>query len=328
MVWARSPGHYEVWYTTLSHRASSTGFWIRYTLEAPTHGEAYAQLWFARFDAHDPAATFGINRRFPISQLRSETSPFLLAIGDAYLRHDPMQGSLAGSGHEVRWDLRWRPATRTVRFLPDLAYHSNLATTKVHSPNQDIRLSGEIVVDGQRYAMDGDAAGQTHVWGRKHAYSWGWAHCNSFDPPGASLEVLSVRLQRASVILPTLTMFTLFLDGEQFAFRQPWAMPFARSHYATGTYIFSGAHATARIEGSFSCRPEDMILAEYVDPDGDPAFCHNSCCAAAEVKVWRRSPFVGRWREHRRLATATGGHFEWGGRAGDVLRVKKSHEAV
>ena len=54
MRWAFQRGHYEVWYATLSHLASRTGFWIRYTLEAPEegHGEPYAQLWFARLSTN------------------------------------------------------------------------------------------------------------------------------------------------------------------------------------------------------------------------------------------------------------------------------------
>ena len=71
-----------------------------------------------------------------------------------------------------------------------------------------------------------------------------------------------------------------------------------------------------------------MVLAEYLDPDGDPAFCHNTCCADARVTVKRRSPFVGRFRDDRVLVANRTAHFEWGGRAGDVVNVRKQHRAV
>ncbi len=38
MRWEFQRGHYEVWYATLTHLPSRTGFWIRYTLAAPTEG--------------------------------------------------------------------------------------------------------------------------------------------------------------------------------------------------------------------------------------------------------------------------------------------------
>jgi hypothetical protein len=336
MVWDGRAGHYEVWYATLSHRASGTGFWIRYTLEAPRlgDGEPYAQLWFARFDPGDPTATFGINHRLPASQLAASAPPFSLSIGDATLRHDGMRGALAGGGHEVSWDLRWRPSPSTYHHLPELIYRTDRVDTKVVSPNLDVAIDGEIVVDGKRYELAGDPGGQTHLWGRKHAYQWAWSHCNGFDGQapdrerGAVFESISVRLKRGAVLLPRLTLFTLYLEGEEFAFREFWKLPLARSDFATGNYHLIGMTPESRVEARFTCRAEDMVLAEYVDPDGDPAFCHNTCAADAVVTVKRRSPFVGRFRDWRTLTSRRMAHFEWGGRAGDVVNVKKVHRAV
>ena len=44
--WDGRPGHYEVYYLTLTDRASGCGIWIRYTMVAPTDGgQATASLW-------------------------------------------------------------------------------------------------------------------------------------------------------------------------------------------------------------------------------------------------------------------------------------------
>src|SRR3954465_9657968 len=87
MRWQFQRGHYEVWYAPATHLASRTGFWIRYTLEAPEegHGEPYAQLWFARFDREQPDRTFGFNKKFPIAELRQEPAPFRIRIADGEL---------------------------------------------------------------------------------------------------------------------------------------------------------------------------------------------------------------------------------------------------
>src|SRR5207253_1175385 len=100
MMWRGQPGHYEGWYLTLSHRASRTGFWIRYTLEAPStaHGQPYAQLWFCRGDGRAPEKTFGINRRFPIASLSHTQSPFSVTINDSQATHEGMKGTLSGNG--------------------------------------------------------------------------------------------------------------------------------------------------------------------------------------------------------------------------------------
>jgi hypothetical protein len=328
MRWQYQPGHYEVWFATLSHRASRTGFWIRYTLEAPeaSHGEPYAQLWFARFSGDDPKKTFGINRRFPIASLAPSETPFRVAIEDAAITSSSAKGALKGDGHEVTWDLSWTPAPYVHHHLPSALYKTSLSDTLVLSPNLDVRATGAITVDGEHYALDGDPLGQTHVWGKKHAYSWAWAHCNAFDGADAALETLSVRLRRGPVVLPKLTLLSLYLDGEaeKLSLTDFWTLPLARSDYGTGRYVLHASSAAWKLEAELTCRADDMIMTEYVDPDGDPAYCHNTECADARVTVWRRSPFVGRFRQHRTLTSTRCAHFEWAARAGDPL-VRKRH---
>lgn len=324
-------GHYEVWYATLTHLASRTGFWIRYTLEAPRpgDGEPYAQLWFSRFSPESPEHTFGVSRRLPIGDFVAAADPFSVEIAGSKLSLDEMRGALSGGGHEIAWDLRWPRSLTTFQHLPSLVYKLERVDTKVQSPNPDLAISGTIEVDGHRYHFDGDPGGQSHVWGRKHAYQWAWSHCNGFDgAPHALFESISVKLKRGQIILPTITLFALRLDGEETAFRDPWTLPLARSTYQTGSYHLIGANADTRIEAQFTARADDTLLAEYLDPDGDPAFNHITCSADCTVVVKKRSPFVGRWRDHRTLSSKHLAHFEWGARAGDVLRVKKTLQSI
>ncbi len=332
MRWQFQRRHYEVWYATLTHLATKTGFWIRYTLEAPTegHGEPYAQLWFARFSP-DSERSFGFNRKLSIAELRQEPSPFRLRLGDNELTDGGMKGRLAGEGHEASWELSWKPAAAAHHHLPSPLYKAAFAETLVLSPSLNVPVSGRIVVDGETYALDGDPLGQTHIWGKKHAYSWAWSHCNAFEGArGAALETLSVRLRRGAVVLPKLTLLSLYLDGEDPAelhFRELWQLPLARSEYGTGRYHLAAVNAELKIEAELTCRPDDMIMAEYVDPDGEPAYCHNTEHADATVKIQRRSPFVGRFRDWRTLTCRGGAHFEWAARAGDPL-VRKRHVPI
>lgn len=329
LVWQGQPGHYEVYYATLSHPETQTGFWIRYTLESPQagHGEPYAQLWFATFDPNDSTKTFAYNRRFPIDALTTKGGPFQLQIGDAVLRHDGMKGSLASPDHKAEWDLRWQPAERLHLHLPTAVYPRSFADTKVQSPNLNVAAHGSITVDGRRYECVGAPLGQTHLWGRKHAYSWAWAHCNAFEGDrGVAFEALTVRLRRGPVVTPSLTIFSLYLDGQSpslIEFREPWQLPFSRSEYGTGRYFLTGQNLTHKVEVEMTCRPEDLILTEYVDPDGEAAFCHNTECASATVKIWKRRGLLG-WTEDRVIVSKNMAHYEWGARAGDPL-VKKRH---
>jgi hypothetical protein len=326
----RRRGHYEVWYLTLNDPATRDGYWIRYTLESPLdgHGEPYAQLWFARFSASDPARTFGINRKLPIASYAAATAPFSVTLGGNRLCHDSARGALSGDGHAAEWDLRWTPSPRTLFQLPKVMYRrGGVGETTVQSPNVDIAISGTITVDGQRFTLAGARGGQTHLWGRKHANAWAWGHCIAFDDtPGAALEVLAVRLVRRGFALPPMTVCTLWLDGETLAFnRFDHALLAPAATLGTGLFRFTARSLTERLEGELSCRPEDMVRAHYHDPDGDPSFCHNTCVGDLRLTLSRR--IRGRWKESATLVAPRRGHFEVAGRAPDPA-VTREHVTV
>ncbi len=324
-----SPGHYEVWYLTCNHRPSRTGYWIRYTLESPLpgHGDPYCQLWFAHFDRGDPRRNFAINHRLPIAAMGAADAPFAITLGDARLTHDSMSGVLVGGGHEARWDLRWLPALVTHHHLPDVMYQrGGLGETTVLSPNLSVPVSGEIEVDGRLHAMVAEPGGQTHLWGRRHAHQWAWGHCNAFEGrPRAAFEALTVRLERLGVVLPPLTIAALHLDGELLAFNQFRHTLRNRGTMGTGSYRLDAEGPLARLHAEFTCRPEDMVVAEYADPDGAPSYCANTEVGTLDLLVERRG--LTGWREAARLHSPFGGHFEVGARVRDPA-IARDHRTV
>ncbi|HVV87913.1 MAG TPA: hypothetical protein VHE35_32960 [Kofleriaceae bacterium] len=329
-----SPGRYEVWYLTFNDPATGDGFWIRYTLEAPAdgHGEPYAQLWFARFasaSGAEPArATFGINRRQPIATMTAVDEPFSVTIGANRLAHDAARGALSGGGHAAEWDLQWTPNPRTMHWLPSVMYRrGGVGETTVLSPSPDVSLRGTVVVDGRTYTLDGAPGGQTHLWGRKHAFAWGWAHCNAFDgAPGLALELLTVRLRRRGLTLPWLTLATLRTPDEELAWnRFDQAIVSPRPVCETGRLRFAAVGLTAKLEGELTAPPERFVRAEYADPDGEPAWCHNTCAADLKLTLSRR--VRGRWKVERELASAGRAHFELGARDPDPA-VTRLHQTI
>jgi hypothetical protein len=313
-----SAGHYEVWYLTMSDETSAAGYWIRYSITTPDRGrgEPYAQLWFARFDRRNPAQSFAINRKLPIQTFASESRPFAVRIGDAELTHAGCRGQLHGSGHEVRWALKWRPGGRTYRPLPVVMYRgSGLGDTAMLTPNLDVPVRGSITIDGSEHAIAGAPGVQTHLWGRKHAHWWAWGHCNAFaGRRGAVLETLTLGLERFGRVLPPLTLFTLFVDGEVLRFNQLADAVTTSGDCGTGYYRFSGGHRRIRVEGEFTCAPAQMVQAVYVDPDGQRAWCANTEIGDLRVTVWKRDGLGASWREHDRLLAPGTAHFEIAGR--------------
>src|SRR3954465_14897311 len=83
MRWDGRPGHYEVWYATLTDPRTATGVWLRYALRAPlVAGEqAECALWLA---AMMPGGErYARRASFPVGELEGHAHPFrgLLAGG-------------------------------------------------------------------------------------------------------------------------------------------------------------------------------------------------------------------------------------------------------
>ncbi len=320
-------GVYEVWYLTWNHPDTGQGFWLRYITEAPVAGPLRAELWFARFDPKRPDRTFGIHKRFPAEQLQTGTEPFSVAIAGSLLGHDHAVGQLAGNGHEVSWDLRWNAAPQAMRWLPDVMYaRGGLGETTVLSPNPHVPMSGTLVVDGETLTLDRVPLGQTHLWGKKHAYSWTWGHCADFaGEPSALLEILGVRLQRRGVMLPPMMLVMLDLDGEQYRFTQFRHVVKNHGEWGNCRVQFRGWLPTVKVEGELSCEPQHMVQAPYLDPDGTEVFCSNTEIGHARVTVFRRAGLG--WREHRTLEAHHRAHFELGGRTRDPA-ITREHTLV
>ena len=81
----------------------------------------------------------------------------------------------------------------------------------------------------------------------------------------------------------------------------------------------------AKLEGTFTAPVERIVRAEYADPDGDPAWCHNSCAADLTLTLSRR--VRGRWKIDRELVSHGRGHFEIAGRTPDPA-VTRLHTTI
>ena len=307
---------YEVWFLTFNHRETGAGFWIRYTLRAPAadQGDATATVWFARFDPDKSGATFGIHQETPITTLVTENSPFRLSVGANRLTSASACGALSGAGHNVQWNLRWPASKATTRLLPDVAYlRGGLFETIVQSPTGSAPVTGEIIVDDIHYKFAGEPLAQSHLWGKKHAYEWVWGRCLQFgDRNDVRFEAFSTRLRRGNWTLPPMTIATLRIGNETLAFNQFRHIPWARAAWRTGHYRFSVRNAKARLDGVFTVAAPDLLMAPYVDPDGEAVWCANSEISSAVLHLRRRQGM--RWGTAETLSADGTAHFETGGR--------------
>src|SRR5258708_20240166 len=86
--WNGRPGHYEVYYLTITDPRTGVGIWIRYTMVAPLAAgddaepsQATCSLWFLAMDPRPGrAATLARKATYGIERLEATSEPFSLTI--------------------------------------------------------------------------------------------------------------------------------------------------------------------------------------------------------------------------------------------------------
>ena len=301
-IWDGKRGRYEVWYLTMSNPDGRSGYWIRYSLRAPTAGPPERKIWFARFDRDDPSRSFGINA---FAQGRPMEGP-IFGVGDALLDAGAARGSLKGGGHEVTWDVRWPTGQPTLRLLPPALYRGSVAPTRPYSPNPDLRFGGTIELDGETIELDGLVGQQGHLEGTKHAERWAWAHCNAYLD-GYAFQVLSAQARRGPFLTPHVTNAALRVDGTWVRLRGSLS-----KSWSLGIWRLKLGSKDIRVDGQIRAPWDLLMKARYLDPDDTPRWVHNSEVASSRLLVWERRE--DGWRELAELVSDGTTHAEWAGR--------------
>jgi hypothetical protein len=317
MRWDGRPGHYEVWYATLTDPGTATGVWIRYTLRAPlVAGEqAECALWLA---AMTPGGErYARRASFPVGELEAHADPFRLCLAGA----DLSDRGAAGAVEDGAWELSWVPRLPPVGFVHPLVERAQIAQTELVLSHPDLTMSGTVRLGGRTLELDGARGAQAHLWGTRHAARWAWAHCNDLrgadgaPRPDTFVDGVSAYVERLGRELgPSTPVVGRFL-GEDFVATDPLALARARSRFGLSTWRFEASAGRRRIVGEVDAPRATLAGVTYHDPDGRPAYCYNSEVASLRLSVWDRTA-RGRfgWTLRNTLIADARAHFEYGQR--------------
>jgi hypothetical protein len=317
--WDGAPGHYEVWYVTLTDPGSGIGVWIRYTVHAPAEGaggRAEGALWLLAM-APD-GDRFARRETFPAEGLVATAEPFRLCLGDAELS----DRGAAGAVQDGAWELSWEPRLAPYEHVHALARRTGLAQTVLVLAHADLAISGTVRLADRTLALDGARGAQAHLWGSRHAARWAWAHCNDLrsldgEPrPDTFVDAVSVYVERAGRELGPSTPVVGRFGGEDFVATSPLAVARAPSRFGLSTWRFEARAGKRKVVGEVDAPRETLAGVTYHDPDGRPAYCYNSEVASMRLFVWDRTA-RGRfgWTLRDTLVADGRAHFEYGQRA-------------
>ncbi len=314
LQWDGGPGHYEVYYLTVTEPRTGIGLWIRYTMLAPARGPASCALWFLAMDPRPgQVPTLGRQATFPIDQLRSSSDPFELRIGEASLGDDGM----SGAADDVTWDLRWQPAAIHYEHVHPVLRRAKLAQTVLVLPHADLSIDGSVTIADELVELAQARGGQAHLWGSKHARSWAWVHCNDFTTldgefvPGAFVDAVSVILQRRGRQVGPSTPVVARLDGQDFSSTSPLRVMTNPSTFTLTGWRFEAVDGARKLICEVDGDRDLLAGVTYHDPDGELAYCYNGETASMRVHVYERARQVGGWKHRSSLVARHRAHFEY-----------------
>ncbi|HEX2016519.1 MAG TPA: hypothetical protein VGN69_07475 [Solirubrobacteraceae bacterium] len=319
--WTGEPGHYEVYYLSVTDPSSGWGVWIRYTMLAPTgpRGQpATASLWLMAMPPSQtqrgpaPGEPLGRKVDYPIGELRAESAPFALSIGEATLSNRGMRGAFA----DVAWELSWEPRLAAYHHVHPVLSRLGVAQTTLTLPHADLEVSGTVRLGERQLELDGARGGQAHLWGSKHARRWAWAHCNALcgldggPRPGSFVDGVSVFVSRLGREVGPSTPLVARLLDEDFTSVSPLRVSTNASQFGLTSWHFEARDGARRLVGQVDAPRPSLVGVTYHDPDGELAYCYNSEVASMRLWVWDRTRGAG-WKLRDTLQSAGGAHFEY-----------------
>ena len=172
LQWNGEPGHYEVYYVTLTDPVTGVGVWIRYTMVAPLAGvgePATCALWFLAMDPR-PGRAADVRPQGDASDRGAASrasDPFEL---QDRRRDADRRRHVTVAFEDVAWDLRWTPAEHGYEHVHPVLRRAKVAQTVLVLParrRRDRRARSAFA--GERLELAGARGGQAHLWGSKHA---------------------------------------------------------------------------------------------------------------------------------------------------------------
>jgi len=182
---------YEVWFLRCGLTDGSGAWWFRYLVMNLGRGRwgavptaQPAQVWATWFPHEGEPRSF--IQGFPIKWLQlseRRALPFYCRITKNGMEERTCWGNLRVEDHEISWKLRWKSD-----FGVTLSDKGWIGFSR--SPHSDATFSGEIALDGRKFAGEPLGFGvQGHNCGYRHRTFWRWMHAYFPNPDGTASTV-------------------------------------------------------------------------------------------------------------------------------------------
>jgi len=293
--------HVESYFLKANEPGGDRALWIKATIFASANepDRTVAEGWAIAFDRRGgtnkhvavkhvlpfSSASFGdkdLDVHWTVAASKADEAPAFLS-----LQPGRTSGRIARRNDAISWNLALEGETRA--FVPyplQAMYRGEFPKSKTLTPYPDLRLSGETIVNGERWDVSRWPGMQGHNWGSGHTDHYAWCHVNSWDSEAELIvEAMSGRVRVGPVTTPVMTVVCARFRGVDYVWNGPIEMARAYGDIGLRRYNFTAEGHRARIEGLFEVDTDDMVGLYYPNPDGPMTYCLNSKLARAHVRL-------------------------------------------
>jgi hypothetical protein len=319
----RGGGHVESYFLKANDPHARRAIWLKTTIYASGRGRdggphTVAEAWAVAFDAE--RGHVAVKSSVPFARAHFSGQALDVEVDGVVLRPHETHGAIASGGRAISWELALTSdGLPLVHFPHDWMYEGRFPSTKVVSPFPDLRATGALTVNGERWDVSAWPGLLGHNWGARHTPLYAWGHCNLWErdepggaapeggsPQGAAatstpvrelvFEGSSARVKLGPVLSPLTTLLCLRWRGVRYDLNGVMDLVTNRGDVTPRRWAFQGEDRHVALRGEMWAESDDFVGLYYENPSGPPTHCLNSKLAHArlDVEVRGRAPFTVR----------------------------------
>ena len=294
-------GHVESYFLKANDPKSRRAVWLKTTIYAGDRDpqRAVAEAWAVAFDGRGEGGEHvAVKANVPFDSARFDPSQMKVNVDGCTFERGSAHGKIETGDRTIAWDFTFDAGgAPLVHFPRAWMYEAPFPSSKIVSPLPDIRVSGEMTVNGAKWTLDRWPGLLGHNWGRSHAELYAWGHCNVWDDGGAGADELvfegtsaRVRVGRGklSVLAPMMSILCVRHRGVRYDLNGAMDLVKNRGEITARRWRFRGKNALVAVEGEMWGETDDFVGLFYANPDGAMTHCLNSKIAHARIDVTPR----------------------------------------
>jgi hypothetical protein len=294
---ADGKGHVESYFLKANDPHSRRAIWLKTTIYASGRGtiggpcHAVAEAWAIAFDAE--RGHVAVKSSVPFDRARFDPRTLDIEVDGVVLRGHETRGAIETGGRRVEWDLALTSdGIPLVHFPHPWMYEGKFPSTKIVSPFPDLRATGSVTVNGERWEIERWPGLLGHNWAPRHTPLYAWGHCNVWerDEGGEPVTELvfegsSAKVKVGPVLSPVTTLLCLRWRGVRYDLNSTLDLVTNRGEITPRRWRFEGEGRHVALRGEMWATSDDFVGLFYENPAGPPTPCLNSKLAHARLEI-------------------------------------------